>query len=100
MMNIVTSIFVENSMKSAQRDRDFIIQNQMTKQYTYVQDVKRLFREADTDNSGVMSWLEFEVLLKNHRVQAFFEALELDTTQARGLFTLLDMDATGYVDPN
>lgn len=100
MMNVVTAIFVENSMKSAQKDRDIVIQNQMTKQYSYVQDVKLLFREADTDQSGVMSWAEFEVLLKNPRVQAFFASLELDPTQARGLFTLLDMDGTGYVDPN
>jgi len=54
--------------------------------------------QADTDNSGSLSWEEFNSYLSDPKVQAYFTALELDVTQARALFKLMDVDGTNAVE--
>merc|ERR1712012_1185248 len=53
--------------------------------------------EADLDRSGMLSWLEFERHLENDQVKAYFQALELDVTQARALFKVLDVNGNDSV---
>merc|ERR1712194_262128 len=55
------------------------------------------FMEADEDRSGMLSWEEFRKHLQNTKVKAFFQALELDVSQARALFQLLDADHSNQV---
>merc|ERR1739841_36787 len=56
--------------------------------------LKRVFKEADTDGSGTLSWREFEAHLKDERIVAYLSSLELDVSEAHGLFRLLDIDNT------
>merc|ERR1712032_1508758 len=55
------------------------------------------FEEADKDHSGMLSWEEFKTYLQNSKVKAYFQALELDVSQAHKLFTLLDADNSDQV---
>merc|ERR1711870_43656 len=61
---------------------------------------KAFFHEADTDKSGMLSWEEFSEHLQDDKVKAYFQALELDVSQARGLFKLLDIDGNNQVGLN
>lgn len=97
VLNVVTGIFVEKAVASAANDRDHVIQEELAKQDSYVNEVRDMFREADTDGSGMMSWEEFEEHMQDARVQAYFKVLELDVSEAHGLFKLLDMDNGGYI---
>merc|ERR1719252_220477 len=59
LMNIVTSVFVENATKEALHDRDRVIEEQLEAKESFVNEVKALFREADDDGSGTLTWDEF-----------------------------------------
>merc|ERR1712193_331044 len=72
----------------------------MSKQESYINDVKKVFEEADDDHSGNLSWSEFQEHIKDERVQAFFRALELDAAEAQGLFQLIDTDSDQTVHLN
>lgn len=98
VLNVVTGVFVSSAMEAAAADRDNVIQEEMSRQNSYVNDIKRMFHEADKDRSGTVSASEFESHLNDNRVKAYFNALELDVTEARGLFRLLDLDESGHVD--
>eukprot|EP00746_Dinoflagellata_sp_MGD_P154865 gnl/MRDRNA2_/MRDRNA2_85082_c0_seq1.p1 gnl/MRDRNA2_/MRDRNA2_85082_c0~~gnl/MRDRNA2_/MRDRNA2_85082_c0_seq1.p1 ORF type:complete len:657 (-),score=123.71 gnl/MRDRNA2_/MRDRNA2_85082_c0_seq1:18-1988(-) len=97
VLNVVTGVFVESALASAQEDKDLVIQEEIAKRDSYVHEVRDLFKEADQDGSGELSWPELEKHLHDPRVQAYFKALELDASEARGLFNLLDTDDTGTV---
>merc|ERR1719195_1078142 len=59
--------------------------------------IKSVLEEADSDRSGTISWEEFQVKLEDEHVQEFLKNIELDVTEARGLFKLLDMDESDEV---
>jgi len=98
VLNVVTGVFVEQATKTAMRDRDIMIQDEIAKEKSYVQDVRRVFDEADAAKTGSINREQFEEHLGDKRVKAFFGALEIEASEARGLFRLLDMDNSGTVD--
>merc|ERR1712151_274418 len=53
-------------------------------------ELKEIFNEADTDGSGSLTWEEFGYHLQDPRVQAYLATLELDVSEARGVFDMLD----------
>jgi len=97
MVNVITGVFVETALASASQDADVVIQEELDKRNSYLNDVKGLFMEADEDNSGLMSWQQFHDLVGDPRVAAYLQSLELDVSEASGLFKLLDTDDGGYV---
>jgi len=98
VLNVVTSMFVDSAFQVSQRDRETVVQSQLSRDYEYVSNIKEFFLQADTDNSGSLSWEEFNSYLSDPKVQAYFTALELDVTQARALFKLMDVDGTNAVE--
>jgi len=99
VLNVVTGVFVENATKLAGQDRDLVIQHNLAQREEYIEDALTVFREADTDHSGLVTWEEFQSHLADPRVQAFFSVLELSGTEARRLFRMLDLDRSGTVSP-
>merc|ERR1719482_528800 len=97
VLNVMTGIFVEGATKAALNDRNTVIQDELSRRKSYVNDVKTIFMEADVDHSGKVSWEEFENHLQDERVRAFFSSLEIDIAEACGLFRLLDVDGNGDI---
>jgi len=99
-LNVVTGVFVDSAFQMAQRDREVAVQEHLDKRNSYVKELKQIFLEADTDESGTLSWEEFKEHAADERVVAYLHSLELDGSQARGLFKLLDVDGDDEVDIN
>merc|ERR1712050_800627 len=87
ILNVVTGVFVDHVLVGAQRDQDlFLINN-----------VRELFQKI----GGVrmeMNWQMFEGLLDTPQMKEAFKAINVDPSEARGLFKLLDMDNSGVVN--
>lgn len=61
--------------------------------------LRALFAHADRDGGGTLSMDEFQDVLKQHRVRTMLSILEIDTSDAEGLFHLLDGgDGQIYMD--
>merc|ERR1712187_978112 len=88
MLNLVTGIFVESAQTNIREDKDHEIVNQ----------VKELFLSSDENHSGFITWPEFENQLENPKMAVFFKAVDLDMTEARSLFKLLDIHGTGEIN--
>jgi len=97
VINVVMATFLSSTMSIADKDREQFIKNEMTKMEEYMRNVRQFFQEADIDGSGSLSWEEFETHISNHRVRAYFQALELDVSQAHLLFEMLDVDGGNSV---
>merc|ERR1712217_480889 len=97
VLNVVIGAFVATTMQVAAQDKDSSVATEIERVQKYTQKVKKFFREADEDKSGNLSWTEFKEHLQNPKVKAYFQALELDVSQAHMLFGLLDTDNDGFV---
>jgi len=97
VLNVVTSMFVDSAFQVSSRDREALVQGQLSKDLEYQNNIKEFFFQADKDNSGSLSWEEFDEYLSDPKVQAYFKSLELDVSQAKALFKLMDVDDTNSV---
>jgi len=97
-LNVVNGLFVELAMRSSAADREMIIQDELDQKDRYLQSMARLFEEMDSDNSGYITQAEFEKQIDDERAIAYFNSLKLDVSEAKTLFTLLDIDQSGHVD--
>jgi len=97
VLHVIASIFVDSAMATSQTEKDQLIRGEMQQKDSYMKLIRGVLLEADHDQSGTISWLEFQRYLEDPRVKEFFKTIELDVTEARGLFKLLDVDESDEV---
>lgn len=86
LMNVVTGVFVESAVSEAKRDDDVMI----------IRNVRSLFQEAHGCPDRI-TWPDFERLLDTQAMFEYFRAIDVDLSEARGVFDLLDIDHTGVI---
>eukprot|EP00929_Paragymnodinium_shiwhaense_P100063 TRINITY_DN620_c0_g1_i4.p1 TRINITY_DN620_c0_g1~~TRINITY_DN620_c0_g1_i4.p1 ORF type:complete len:613 (+),score=169.42 TRINITY_DN620_c0_g1_i4:96-1841(+) len=89
LMNVVTAIFTGQAMLSMQDDQDAMI----------VKDIDMLFQKGEL-HSGDITWDEFQSMLSVPEMVHLFKALNIDVSEARQLYRLLDTENVGVVDYN
>jgi len=97
VLNVVTGAFVDSIRLVSQRDNDLVIEEELKKVNTFKTEITDIFESADSDESGTLSWDEFETHLQDERVRAYFASLELDISEAKALFRLLDVEETDEI---
>lgn len=97
VLNIVTGVFVEQTLAAGREDEENIIRDQLAQKNSFTNELKKFFELADTDKNGFLTWKEFEKDLQNPRVVAQLQNLELNVDEAKGLFKLIDVDGNGSV---
>jgi len=85
MMNVITGVFVESALASAKEDQDVFMVNN-------VRDM--LKQEGDQP----MTWEMFSQHLEKPQMLEYFRNIDVDISEARGLFMLLDMNDSGTLD--
>jgi len=96
-LNIIAGIFVNDAIEMAQRDRHIVLQAESTRNKSLVCDLKKLFLESDTDQSGTLTLEEFMQAFQNPAVQARFRFLGVELTDAESLFDLMDTAGTDEI---
>jgi hypothetical protein len=98
LMNVVTAVFVGTAMQRSQTDRELVIQQELENKDEFVSVLQHVFEELDTNGSGGLSLEEFEQHIEDEKIMAYLRTMEINISQARTLFTLLDVDQGGEVD--
>merc|ERR1711972_628352 len=88
LMNVVTGVFVEAALESAKEDRAAYM----------LRHVRELFARADPDNTGHLDWERFEASLDEDFMVEFFKVIDVDRSDAKSVFALLDADDSGKID--
>lgn len=97
-LNVVTGIFVDNALKTAESDRDLMIQEEMSRRHAYAAEVEIVFREADSNGDGLLSYDELATHFADEAVGAWLGTLGIDSHAGHALFDMLDEDGQGFVD--
>eukprot|EP00927_Polykrikos_kofoidii_P062379 TRINITY_DN5718_c0_g1_i1.p1 TRINITY_DN5718_c0_g1~~TRINITY_DN5718_c0_g1_i1.p1 ORF type:complete len:897 (+),score=138.85 TRINITY_DN5718_c0_g1_i1:91-2781(+) len=87
MMNVITGVFVESAVTAAKADRD---SEMLTRLHA-------LFFKIDANRSGLITWEEFANWLDDPQMEHAFKALDIDASEAYGLFALLDVNECGEI---
>jgi len=95
LLNIVTGIFVEAATTSVQNDNDEVVLEEMSKDDSNLKQLLTIFVDADKDRSGYITLSEFKTLLNDNRTVLLLRRIGLETSQAIGIFRLLDSDGSG-----
>lgn len=88
MLNVITGVFVESALKSAKADNEMLM----------IGNMREVFLQADSGMKGAMSWMDFKSQLDKPLMQGYFKAIDVDISEAAGLFRLLDLDNSGSID--
>lgn len=97
VLNILTGIFVEESIKAAESDCSIAVQDQLEKEEELLTIVSTVFMALDSDGSDELSRAEFDRLLDNDRIMAHLSSIGIEMRKAKNLFDLLDDDRSGYL---
>uniref|UniRef100_A0A7S1APU8 EF-hand domain-containing protein n=1 Tax=Noctiluca scintillans TaxID=2966 RepID=A0A7S1APU8_NOCSC len=90
-MNIIAGIFVNDAIELSQRDRDFVLHSEYTRNKAMMKELKDVFHELDTDLSDTLSLQEFMKAFERPQVLARFRHLGVELMDARSLFEMLDI---------
>jgi len=96
-MNVVIGTMVESIIAAAKSDRSILVRAEKTNKHEFLQNMTRIFRAVDADNSGGISEAELRAHMENPDVCAYFAALGVESHQVGTLFRLLDRDGSGDI---
>jgi len=98
ILNVVTGVFCQSAMESAQNDKDLATAQMMADKDKFRNSMRCLFQEIDQDGSGVITLGELEETLNEDRSLAYLTSLGIESHDVWTLFKLLDKDGSGTVD--
>eukprot|EP00929_Paragymnodinium_shiwhaense_P035849 TRINITY_DN19306_c0_g2_i1.p1 TRINITY_DN19306_c0_g2~~TRINITY_DN19306_c0_g2_i1.p1 ORF type:complete len:636 (+),score=112.70 TRINITY_DN19306_c0_g2_i1:128-2035(+) len=89
MMNLLTGVFVDQAMRVVREDKDNVLAKR----------IADLFIEEDgEDEEKELQWEDFEEKLDCSAMQDYFAQINVETSQGRSLFDLLDADGSGSIN--
>eukprot|EP00929_Paragymnodinium_shiwhaense_P118108 TRINITY_DN897_c0_g3_i4.p1 TRINITY_DN897_c0_g3~~TRINITY_DN897_c0_g3_i4.p1 ORF type:complete len:594 (-),score=106.66 TRINITY_DN897_c0_g3_i4:406-2187(-) len=101
VLNVVTGVFCQAAVESAQRDRELMVQSMVTNKQRFVDALGEQFASMFNQVSraeGGLTLEAFEAHMHVKSVREYFALLELDSSDAWMLFKLLDDEGTGIID--
>eukprot|EP00927_Polykrikos_kofoidii_P024424 TRINITY_DN22217_c0_g1_i1.p1 TRINITY_DN22217_c0_g1~~TRINITY_DN22217_c0_g1_i1.p1 ORF type:complete len:759 (-),score=122.57 TRINITY_DN22217_c0_g1_i1:175-2136(-) len=95
VMNVVTGVFVQAAIESAQYDAEQVVEDQLADSERYCKRLKLLLKEIDPESSGIITLDQIESLLEEPVIKTYFTMLDLDPIDAWSLFRVLDTKEAG-----
>eukprot|EP00437_Effrenium_voratum_P057756 CAMPEP_0181535366 /NCGR_PEP_ID=MMETSP1110-20121109/74218_1 /TAXON_ID=174948 /ORGANISM="Symbiodinium sp., Strain CCMP421" /LENGTH=519 /DNA_ID=CAMNT_0023666743 /DNA_START=34 /DNA_END=1590 /DNA_ORIENTATION=+ len=96
--NMMASFLFSLQKKVSRKEKENLIQSEIESKEEFLQQMNSVFQEFDQNGNGAISWTEFQIALEDQRMHAFLSSLELDISDAVGLFSVLDSDGTGAIE--
>jgi len=90
MLSVIQAVFIQQTMKSAQLDEDFMVQQKIREKDAYAAKLKNVFQQLDQTGDGLLSWEEFNVLVSDSHMRLLMNTLEVDVRDMKSLFQLLE----------
>merc|ERR1712136_167762 len=98
LLNIVTGIFVNDSIEVAQSDRDIRTFTELSRKRHCMEELQSIFHEIDHDGSGTITYDEFKSAISKDEVHALFETLGLGISDDLKIFKALDIDGNSHLE--
>jgi len=97
LKSIITALFLKETLQVASQDAEQQAHDQAKKKQHYLSKLLRVFAAVDTRGTGTLTLKEFNRVCLNPEVTVLMKMLDLDVSNAEGLFSLLDTDMVGEI---
>mmetsp|Transcript_10883 Transcript_10883/g.26083 ORF Transcript_10883/g.26083 Transcript_10883/m.26083 type:complete len:613 (+) Transcript_10883:3-1841(+) len=98
VLNVVTAVFCQSAIESAQNDHATVVQNMLDNKESHLKKLRALFSKFDIQQNGGITYGMFEEKMNSPAVREYFETLGLDVWDPWSFFKLLDEDGGGLVE--
>eukprot|EP00929_Paragymnodinium_shiwhaense_P035855 TRINITY_DN19306_c1_g1_i1.p1 TRINITY_DN19306_c1_g1~~TRINITY_DN19306_c1_g1_i1.p1 ORF type:complete len:765 (+),score=120.81 TRINITY_DN19306_c1_g1_i1:68-2362(+) len=89
MMNLLTGVFVDHAMRAIREDKDLVLAKR----------IADLFLGTGSDECpDELTWEDFADKLDSDIMKEYFKQMNVELSEGRHLFDLLDVDSSGSVD--
>lgn len=88
MLNVITGVFVESALLTAKKDKDSYMVSHM----------RSLFKKLDKTGARSITWEDFQNALGTNDMKEIFEHIDIDISEAPGIFHLLDENDSGTIE--
>eukprot|EP00927_Polykrikos_kofoidii_P078008 TRINITY_DN74888_c0_g1_i1.p1 TRINITY_DN74888_c0_g1~~TRINITY_DN74888_c0_g1_i1.p1 ORF type:complete len:672 (+),score=101.94 TRINITY_DN74888_c0_g1_i1:100-2115(+) len=97
-LNVLTSVFVESTMQSAQHQRELVISDAREKKDTAMDHMRKVFTLMDVDGTGEVDVIELKRSLEtNPECVGYLQACDISIDDVDRLFRMLDLDGSGTI---
>merc|ERR1719469_501449 len=97
LMNIFTSVIVENAFKSAKADQKDLTRHLQAEKELQLEALRGLFDAMDLDNSGKVDVVELQMAVKKKAIRDKLKALNIGPKDLKEIWDILD-DGRGELD--
>merc|ERR1712007_247797 len=97
VLNIVTGFFVDNTMQAGVSARQGMVSVALERKLAMMELINDLFHQLDSEAKGMLSLQELEAHLYDYDLQEYFCALGMEPSDAKDLFSLIDVRCEGEV---
>jgi len=95
---IITALFLKETLQAAANDADQQAAEQARARAGVIDKLRTVFSAVDTSGDGSLSFEEFELICHNPDVIVYLKMLDLEVSNAEGLFHLLDYKNCGEIN--
>merc|ERR1712054_252006 len=95
IMNVVNGVFVERTAELKNTDRDLAVHQELGKSTTFIRELRALFEMNGMTECTEITYEDFEANLERDDVQMYLQTHNVEVSEARELFLLLDADQSG-----
>eukprot|EP00439_Symbiodinium_sp_Y106_P036461 s2504_g4.t1 len=98
VLNVVTAVFCQAAIDSAQQDQASVIQSILENKEMHLDKIRALFSQFGGEECNTITFAMFESTIQEPKVREYFESLGLDIWDAWSFFKMLDLDNGGEVE--
>lgn len=98
VLNVITAVFCESAIESAQNDQFTVVQSILANKESHLEKVRTLFLRLGAADNGFITFQMLEESINSEAVHEYFQSLGLDIWDAWTFFRLLDSDGGGEVE--
>jgi voltage-gated sodium channel len=92
VMRVIAALFLKQTMAVAAVDEERAAMEKLKEKEKFALELRAVFAEADESNDGSISTEEFNRMMRNPRIVAHFEKLDLEADEVSALFGVLSED--------
>jgi len=98
LLNVVLGVFVDAAMRLFQEEADLNVIAGISEVFLAHEEDEPTSRYDSGDLNQDITWEVFNEKLDTPQVQKYFKLINVDISEARGLFELIDVDSSGNID--
>jgi len=95
VLNVVTGVFVDRALETAQADKDFVVLEELQSRKSDMKDLTDFFTMLDHDRDGKLCRSDITIVDKDQWLEAYLASMDMTEGTLLEMFDILDCEDSG-----